>query len=71
MHRALAAILILLNATTISLAETKQQAPPQAPGQSEYAPGQRASEPGQAKKYAPGQKAKTPGEAKKYAPGQK
>jgi hypothetical protein len=71
LHRALAAIIVLLNATSISLAETKQQPPAQGPGQSEYAPGQKASEPGQAKKYAPGQKDKTPGEAKKYAPGQK
>lgn len=71
MNRALAAILVLLGTTTMSIAETKKQPPPQGPGQSEYAPGQKASEPGQAKKYAPGQKAKTPGEAKKYAPGQK
>jgi hypothetical protein len=70
MQRTVAALIVLLGASTISVAETKQ-APPPGPGQSEYAPGQRATQPGQAKKYAPGQKAKNPGEAKKYAPGQK
>jgi hypothetical protein len=44
-------------------------------GQSEYAPGQRAKKPGEAKKYAPGQRMhkkdnpKSPG-ASEYAPGQ-
>jgi hypothetical protein len=45
------------------------------PGQSEYAPGQRADQPGDAKTYAPGQMRKendnttSPG-ASEYAPGQ-
>jgi len=53
----------------IAVAQMKDQ-----PGQSEYAPGQRATKPGDAKKYAPGQlerqkdKDGKPG-AKEYAPG--
>jgi len=53
----------------VAVAQMKNQ-----PGQSEYAPGQRQKEPGDAKKYAPGQqeqrhdKDKQPG-AKEYAPG--
>jgi hypothetical protein len=37
---------------------------------SQYAPGQKQKNPGDAKKYAPGQKQKEPGQAKDYAPGQ-
>jgi type IV secretory pathway TrbL component len=37
---------------------------------SQYAPGQKQKEPGDAKKFAPGQKQKEPGQAKEYAPGQ-
>jgi hypothetical protein len=70
MQRAVTAFLMLLSLPMIALAETKQT-PPQGPGQSEHAPGQKATKPGEAKKYAPGQKATKPGEAKKYAPGQK
>jgi hypothetical protein len=53
---------------TFAIAQTKK-------GQSEYAPGQRATKPGEAKKFAPGQRMqqkdnpKYPG-AKEYAPGQ-
>jgi hypothetical protein len=70
MNRAVIAIVMLVGLPMIALAETKQS-PPQAPGQSEYAPGQKATKPGEAKKYAPGQKATKPGAAKKYAPGQR
>lgn len=58
---------------TFAVAQMKN--PSKAPGQSEYAPGQRADRPGEAKKYAPGQRRhkkdnpKYPG-AKEYAPGQ-
>jgi hypothetical protein len=58
-----------LTAPCLAVAQLKNQ-----PGQSEYAPGQRQKEPGDAKKYAPGQqeqrydKDKQPG-AKEYAPG--
>ena len=53
-----------------AMAQTKDK-----PGQSEYAPGQRATKPGEAKRYAPGQRMhhynnpKSPG-ASEYAPGQ-
>ncbi len=52
-----------------------QTKPVDRPGHSEHAPGQRADEPGEAKKYAPGQMMKkkddpkSPG-ASEYAPGQ-
>jgi hypothetical protein len=60
-------------APTFAVAQMKN--PPKNPGQSEYAPGQRADQPGEAKKYAPGQRRhkkdnpKYPG-ASEYAPGQ-
>src|SRR4030095_1694294 len=60
-------------APTFAVAQMKN--PPKNPGQSEYAPGQRADHPGEAKKYAPGQRRhkkdnpKYPG-ASEYAPGQ-
>ena len=63
----------MLGLPTVPLAQTKN--PPPGPGQSEYAPGQRAQKPGDAKKYAPGQRMhrydnpKYPG-ASEYAPGQ-
>jgi hypothetical protein len=72
MKRTVLAFIILAVLPTFALAQTKKsQTPPPGPGQSEWAPGQRATEPGGAKKYAPGQKATEPGTAKKYAPGQK
>jgi hypothetical protein len=37
---------------------------------SDFAPGQKQTSPGGAKKFAPGQKQTYPGEAKKFAPGQ-
>jgi hypothetical protein len=60
-------------APTFAVAQMKN--PPKNPGQSEYAPGQRADQAGEAKKYAPGQRRhkkdnpKYPG-ASEYAPGQ-
>jgi len=63
----------LLGLPTVVLAQVKDKA--SQPGQSDYAPGQRAQKPGGAKKYAPGQRMhgydnpKSPG-ASEYAPGQ-
>ena len=37
---------------------------------SDFAPGQKQTTPGTAKKFAPGQKQKSPGQAKDFAPGQ-
>jgi len=39
-------------------------------GQSQFAPGQKQTDPGTAKPFAPGQKQTDPGTAKKFAPGQ-
>jgi hypothetical protein len=70
----LLAVVALLSVPAVAWAQTKKTLPP-APGQSEYAPGQRADDPGEAKKYAPGQRMKkkddprSPG-ASEYAPGQ-
>lgn len=64
----------LLGLTGAALAQTEKKPPP-APGQSEYAPGKRATEPGGAKYYASGQRRQKkddpryPG-ASEYAPGQ-
>jgi hypothetical protein len=64
----------LLSVPTIALAQTGAKAPAPGPGQSEWAPGQRAKGPGDAKDYAPGQRMKEkdvkgqPG-ASEYAPG--
>jgi hypothetical protein len=63
----------LFGLPTVALAQVKNKQ--SGPGQSEYAPGQRAQKPGDAKKYAPGQRMhrynnpKYPG-ASEYAPGQ-
>jgi hypothetical protein len=65
------ATVALLGLPNVALAQTKNK---QGPGQSEYAPGQKAQKPGSAKKYAPGQRMhrydnpKYPG-ASEYAPG--
>jgi hypothetical protein len=67
------AAVVALGLPTLAAAQTKSR--PSGPGQSEYAPGQRATKPGEAKKYAPGQRMhnynspKSPG-ASEYAPGQ-
>ncbi len=64
----------LLSVPTIALAQTGTKAPAPAPGQSEWAPGQRAKGPGDAKDFAPGQRMQDkdvkgqPG-ASEYAPG--
>ena len=63
----------LLATSTVAFAQAKNKQ--SGPGQSEYAPGQKAHKPGDAKKYAPGQRMhkydnpKYPG-ASEYAPGQ-
>jgi hypothetical protein len=70
-HVALAAALLV--APTLAVAQTSK-APAPAPGQSEWAPGQRAKGPGDAKDFAPGQRMQDkdvkgrPG-ASEYAPG--
>ena len=59
---------------TIALAQSGTRTPAPAPGQSEWAPGQRAKGPGDAKDFAPGQRMHKkdvkgqPG-ASEYAPG--
>jgi len=64
-----AVAIALLSLPTVALAQTQRR-----PGQSEFAPGQRATTPGGAKKYAPGQRMHQkdvkgqPG-ASEYAPG--
>jgi hypothetical protein len=63
---ALAALLVV-PATAMA---QKSNTLPNQPGQSEFAPGQRAKHPGDATKYAPGQKQTAPGTAKNFAPGQ-
>ena len=59
---------------TIAMAQSGTRAPAPGPGQSEWAPGQRAKGPGDAKDFAPGQRMQKknvkgqPG-ASEYAPG--
>ena len=59
---------------TLAMAQSGTKAPAPAPGQSEWAPGQRAKGPGDAKDFAPGQRMQKkdvkgqPG-ASEYAPG--
>ena len=59
---------------TVTMAQSGTKAPAPAPGQSEWAPGQRAKGPGDAKDFAPGQRMQKkdvkgqPG-ASEYAPG--
>ena len=67
------ALAALLAVPTIAVAQKSNTLPNQ-PGQSEFAPGQRATSPGGATKFAPGQRMHTkdvksqPG-ASEYAPG--
>ena len=64
----------LLGIPTIAMAQTGTRTPAPAPGQSEWAPGHRATAPGGAKNFAPGQRMHRkdvkgqPG-ASEYAPG--
>jgi hypothetical protein len=64
----------LLGLPAVAMAQKGGSAPAPGPGQSEWAPGQRATPPGGAKKFAPGQRFKEkdvkgqPG-ASEYAPG--
>ena len=73
MTRSLLAV-ALLGIPTAVIAQTGTKAPAPGPGQSEWAPGQRAKGPGDAKDYAPGQRMHKkdvkgqPG-ASEYAPG--
>ena len=46
----------LLGMPAIAMAQTGTKTPAPAPGQSEWAPGQRAKGPGDAKDFAPGQR---------------
>jgi len=66
------AIAALIAAPTVAMAQKSTTTIPNGPGQSEFAPGQRAQQPGgkAAKTYAPGQRQTTPGTAKNFAPGQ-
>jgi hypothetical protein len=67
------AIAALLAVPSVAMAQKSNTLPNQ-PGQSEFAPGQRAKSPGDAKKFAPGQRMHQkdvkgqPG-ASEYAPG--
>jgi len=73
----LLAAALLIGLPALAQAQTTRQLPPNQPGASEYAPGQRAksSTTGQsASDFAPGQKAQsstTGASAKSFAPGQK
>ena len=73
MTRSLLAV-ALFGIPTIATAQTGTKAPAPGPGQSEWAPGQRAKGPGDAKDFAPGQRMNKkdvkgqPG-ASEYAPG--
>jgi hypothetical protein len=64
----------LLGLPTIAMAQGGTRAPAPGPGQSEWAPGQRAKGPGSAKDFAPGQRmhkkdVKSQPGASEYAPG--
>jgi hypothetical protein len=64
----------LLGIPTIAMAQGGTKAPAPGPGQSEWAPGQRAKGPGDAKDFAPGQRmhkkdVKSQPGASEYAPG--
>ena len=65
----LAVSLGLLAGTQAALAQDNKGGSPNS-GQSQFAPGQKQTEPGTAKDFAPGQKQNEPGTAKKFAPGQ-
>ena len=67
------ALAALLAVPTVAVAQKSNTLPNQ-PGQSEFAPGQRAKHPGEAKKFAPGQRmhskdVKSQPGASEYAPG--
>jgi hypothetical protein len=67
-------VVALLGIPTIAMAQTGMRTPAPAPGQSEWAPGQRAKGPGVAKDFAPGQRmhkkdVKSQPGASEYAPG--
>ena len=67
------ALAALLAVPTTAMAQKSNTLPNQ-PGQSEFAPGQRATSPGGAKKFAPGQRmhqrdVKSQPGASEYAPG--
>ena len=64
----------LLGIPAIAMAQGGTKAPAPGPGQSEWAPGQRATAPGGAKNYTPGQRmhkkdVKSQPGASEYAPG--
>ena len=67
---ALSLTVVVLCAPIGAMAQTKKGTPPSSPGSSQYAPGQKQTDPGTAKDYAPGQKQTDPGTAKSCAPGQ-
>ena len=67
---ALIALVAILGAPIGAMAQTKKGTPPSSSGSSQYAPGQKQTDPGTAKDVAPGQKQTDPGTAKDYAPGQ-
>jgi hypothetical protein len=68
------AIAALLAVPATAMAQSRMTTPAPGPGQSEWAPGQRAKAPGEAKKFAPGQRMHSqdvkgkPG-ASEFAPG--
>jgi hypothetical protein len=69
-----ALVVALLGFPTIAMSQTGTKAPAPGPGQSEWAPGQRAKSPGDAKNFAPGQRmqeknVKSQPGASEYAPG--
>jgi hypothetical protein len=64
------AIAALIAAPSVAMAQKSTTTTTNGPGQSEFAPGQRATTPGGATKFAPGQRQTTPGTAKNFAPGQ-
>jgi hypothetical protein len=64
----------LIGLPTIAMAQKTTTTPAPGPGQSEWAPGQRATSPGGAKQFAPGQRmhqkdVKSQPGASEYAPG--
>jgi hypothetical protein len=67
----LAAIVLAISVGSLAAQQPSKNSPGQSGNSaSQYAPGQKQKEPGDAKKLAPGQKQKEPGQAKEYAPGQ-
>ena len=67
---ALLGIAIILAIPASTLAQDKKKGGTSGVGQSQFAPGQKQTDPGTAKQFAPGQKQTDPGTAKKFAPGQ-